>query len=241
MKNWIKILIIVPILSSCSEVNLGALDGILEVPETTSLTEAEVSGGLKEALSQGVNKAVTKASTENGFYQNPALFIAFPEEAIKVKETAMDLGLNQQVEKFEMTLNRAAEEASKQAAPIFLNAIKSMTIEDAFGILNGDEQSATDFLKRKTTAELTAAFSPKVDEAINKVELTKHWEPLVSKYNMSTLLTGKEPINEDLNGYITEKAIDGLFVHIASEEQLIRKDPKARATELLQKVFGSVK
>lgn len=115
-----------------------------------------------------------------------------------------------------------------------------MTIKDAFGILNGDEQAATDFLKRKTTTHLMVAFSPKVDEGINKVELIKYWVPLVNKYNMSALLTGKEPINEDLNGYITEKTIDGLFVHIATEEQLIRKDPKARATELLQKVFGSV-
>lgn len=120
MPNWIKN--VNPrafFLASCSKVNQGALDGILEVPETTSLTEGEVSGGLKEALFQGVNKAVMKASSENGFYQNPALFIAFPEEAIKVKKTAFDLGLNQQVDEFETTLNRAAEQASKQAAPIF--------------------------------------------------------------------------------------------------------------------------
>ncbi|MGB0423175.1 MAG: DUF4197 family protein, partial [Flavobacteriales bacterium] len=120
------------------------------------------------------------------------------------------------------------------------NQLIYVTIEDAFGILNGGDTAASDFLKRKTSAELTASFTPKVSDAINKVELTKHWEPLVSKYNLSTLLTGKEPINEDLTAYITEKAIDGLFVHITAEEKLIRKDPKARATDLLERVFGSI-
>ncbi|MEO0404996.1 MAG: DUF4197 domain-containing protein, partial [Bacteroidota bacterium] len=149
-------------LTACSEVNLGALNEILEAPagESAVLTEAEVGAGLKEALIQGVGNAVTKASAENGFYKNPALFIPFPEEAIKVKETALNLGLNSQVEQFEMTLNRAAEEASKEASAIFVDAVKSMTIEDAFGILNGGKTAATDFLKRKTTASLTAAFSP---------------------------------------------------------------------------------
>lgn len=241
MKKLIPFFSLLLILSSCSELNLGTLGEIIEAPSSTPLlTEAEVGSGLKEALVQGVSRSVNSASAQDGFLKNPLLFIAFPEEAIVVKEKALALGLDSQVNQFEMTLNRAAEEASKAAGPIFINAVQSMTIEDAFGILNGGETAATDFLKRKTTAQLTASFTPKVTDAINKVELTKYWEPLVSKYNMSTLLTGKEPVNEDLTSYITEKAIDGLFVHITAEEKLIRKDPQARATELLKKVFGSV-
>lgn len=241
MKNLVSILSLLLILTSCSELNLGALEDIIDVPTSTPvLTEAEVGKGLKEALVQGINRSVTSASAQDGFFKNPLLFIAFPEEALVVKEKALALGLDNQINQFEMTLNRAAEEASKAAGAIFVNAVQNMTIEDAFGILNGGETAATDFLKRKTTQELTNSFTPKVKDAINKVELTKHWEPLVSKYNMTTLLTGKEPVNEDLTSYITEKAIEGLFVHITAEEQLIRKDPKARATELLKKVFGSI-
>lgn len=241
MKKYIPFLALLIIFSSCSELNLGALEDIIEAPETPSLlSEAEVGNGLKEALLQGVGRSVDVASASDGFYKNPLLFIAFPEEANVVKEKALSLGLDAQVNQFEMTLNRAAEEASKSAGPIFIKAVQNMTIEDAFGILNGGETAATDFLKRKTTAELTQSFTPKVTDAINKVELTKHWQPLVSKYNMTTLLTGKEPVEEDLTAYITEKAIDGLFVHITAEERLIRKDPKARASELLERVFGSV-
>ena len=241
MKKYIPILALTLIFSSCSELNLGTLGEIIEPVETSPLlSEAEVGSGLKEALVQGVNRSVSSASAQDGFFKNPLLFIAFPEEANVVKEKALSLGLDAQVNQFEMTMNRAAEEASKAAAPIFISAVQNMTIEDAFGILNGSDSAASDFLKRKTSAELTASFTPKVTDAINKVELTKHWEPLVSKYNLSTLLTGKEPINEDLTAYITEKAIDGLFVHITAEEKLIRKDPKARATDLLERVFGSI-
>lgn len=229
-------------LASCSETTLKEItDVLLSEPETpNSLTSAEVSKGLKQALAIGVEMASERASAEDGFYKNPALYIPFPEEAIKVKQTATDLGLGSQVEQFELTLNRAAEEAAKEAAPIFLNAVASMTIEDAFGILEGGEHAATDYLKNKTTQELTSAFAPKVQAAIEEVKLTQYWEPLVNKYNTTTILTGAEPVNADLEGYITERAISGLFVHISAEEEKIRQDPAARVTELLERVFGSV-
>jgi hypothetical protein len=228
---------------SCSDLNLGELAE--SIPSTIPSQDAplsanEVGQGLKEALIQGVQKSVSLASVENGFYGNEALYIPFPEEAKKVKETALKFGLDTQVENFERTMNRAAEEASKSATTIFVNAVKNMSIEDAFSILNGDENAASNFLMSKTRTQLETAFSPKVQNAIEKVELTKYWEPLVSKYNLTTEFTGGSPVNEDLEGYITDRAIEGLFVHIRSEEKKIRENPAARASELLKRVFGSV-
>jgi hypothetical protein len=123
---------------------------------------------------------------------------------------------------------------------LFLNAIKNMSIADGFAILKGGNEAATNFLKEKTTADLVAAFSPIAKNSIEKVELTKYWGPLVSKYNLSTILTGKPKVNENLDQYVTTKAIDGLFVLMASEENKIRTDPIARVTDILKKVFGSL-
>jgi hypothetical protein len=176
---------------------------------------------------------------ENAFLQTPRLRIPFPEEAEKVKDTAEKLGLDRQVETFEENLNHAAEKAVAEATPIFVDAITSMTIEDAFSILNGGEHAATKFLRNKTESDLESAFRPKVQDAINQVELTKYWSPLVSAYNTSNMLTGGEDVNPDLTGYVTEKAMDGLFLLISEEEEKIREDPLARTTELLERVFGS--
>lgn len=215
----------------------GSLPGTGE--GTPSLTNDEVIAGLKEALRRGADLAASKASAVDGFYKNELLYIAFPEEAAVVKEKAIELGLQSQVDKFELTLNRAAEEAAKEAAPVFLNAIKGMTLEDGFRILNGSDTEATQFLKERTTAELISKFEPKVSAAIDKVELTKYWEPLVNAYNTATIFTGGEEINTDLQDYVTTRAIDGLFIHIATEEKNIRENPQARVTELLRRVFGS--
>jgi hypothetical protein len=148
--------------------------------------------------------------------------------------------MDSQVEKFETTLNRAAEEACKEALPIFKEAILTMSIQDAFGILNGGDGAATSYLKSKTTTALTSAFRPKVDAAISKVELTKYWDPMADKYNIAMGVTGGEKINSDLNAFVTDRAIVGLFTMVAKEENKIRKDPLARVTDILQKVFGSI-
>ena len=215
---------------------------ILEEPIATqpSLTNAEVISGLKEALKIGAEKAGDLASATDGFYKNELLFIPFPEEAQKVKETALQYGFGSQVEQFEMTLNRAAEEAAKEATPIFVNAISQMTVADGFAILNGEKDAATKYLKDKTTAELTEKFRPKVSQAIETVNLTAYWEPIITKYNTVNILTGGDDINPDLEAYVTERAIQGLFVHIEAEEAAIRENPQARVTELLEKVFGSL-
>jgi hypothetical protein len=225
---------------SCEQLsNIEGIGDLGSIGGSTALSNEEVISGLKEALSRGAEKAANLASVTDGFYKNQLLYIVFPEDAQRVKDKALALGLDAQVEKFELTLNRAAEEAAKEAAPVFLNAVKGMTVQDGFAILNGGENSATNFLKQKTTAELNSKFGPIVSQAIDKVELTKYWDPLANAYNATTLLTGGEKVETDLNAYVTGKAIDGLFVHIAAEEKNIRQNPQARVSELLKRVFGS--
>lgn len=203
------------------------------------LSTNEVASGLKEALVRGTDYAVNFSGVKDGFYKNPRLFIPFPAEAQKVKETAIKLGLSNQVNKFEETLNRAAEQAVMEAKPIFVNAITSMTVEDAFGLLKGGDNAATEYLRRKTSAELFNKFQPKVDQAVNQVELTKYWNPLANAYNSATQLTGGEKVDPDLTEYVTNRSIDGLFKLIADEEKQIRENPAARVSDLLKKVFGS--
>lgn len=207
---------------------------------TPALSNGEVISGLKEALSVGITNSVSLTSVTDGFLKNSAITLPFPEEAIKVKQKALDWGLDGQVEKFETTLNRAAEEATKEALPIFKDAILNMSIQDGFSILNGGEGAATKFLQDNTTSALVAAFSPKVEAAIANVKLTDYWNPIITKYNSAMTFTGGEKLNPDLNQYVTERAIQGLFHMVEQEENKIRKDPMARVTDILQKVFGSI-
>jgi len=207
---------------------------------TPQLTNTEVISGLKEALNVGIKNSVNLTSVTDGFLGNAAIRLPFPEDALKVKQKALDWGLSGQVDKFETTLNRAAEEATKEALPIFVDAITNMSISDGFTILNGGDGAATKFLKDQTTAKLVTAFSPKVEAAIAKVKLTEYWNPIITKYNSAMTLTGGEKLNPDLNKYVTEKAIAGLFLMVEQEENKIRKDPMARVSDILQKVFGSL-
>ncbi|MEX1189542.1 MAG: DUF4197 domain-containing protein [Bacteroidia bacterium] len=201
----------------------------------SSLSNDEVIRGLKEALNVGTNNATGKASRLDGFYKNSIIKIPFPPEARAVESAAKQFGMTKQVDNFVKTMNRAAEEASKEAAPIFINAVKGMTISDGLTILRGGDGAATNFLKGRTQAELTSKFSPIVKRAINKVQLTKYWNPIVSKYNR---IPGVRRQNPDLDKYVTEKALAGLFRLIADEENKIRKDPAARVSDILRKVFG---
>lgn len=207
---------------------------------TNSLTNAEVISGLKEALTVGITNSVNLTSVTDGFLKNSEIKLPFPQDAIKVREKALEWGLDGQVEKFETTLNRAAEEAAKEALPIFKNAIINMSVQDGFAILKGGDGAATKFLKDKTTVELVQAFSPKVSDAISKVKLTDYWDPIITKYNTAMNFTGGDKLNPDLNQYVTEKAIEGMFIMVAKEENKIRANPGARVTDLLQKVFGSL-
>jgi hypothetical protein len=207
---------------------------------TPALSNGEVISGLKEALQIGIKNSVNLTSVTDGFFKNSAIKLPFPEDAIKVKQKAIDLGMGSQVEKFELTLNRAAEDATKAALPIFADAITNMTIQDGFKILNGGDGAATKYLRDNTTAKLTAAFAPKVAESINKVKLTEYWNPIITKYNSVMTITGGQKMNPDLNAFVTERAILGLFKLVEQEENKIRKDPMARVTDILVKVFGSI-
>ena len=201
----------------------------------SSLTNEEVIKGLKEALTVGTNKSTASASVKDGFNKNPKIKIPFPPEAIKVKNTVETLGMKPQVDKFVLTLNRAAEEASKEAAPVFINAVKSMTVSDGFSILKGADNAATKYLNDKTSVELRQKFKPIVQRAIQKVEVTKYWKPIITRYNK---VPGTNNVNPDLEEYVTLKAIEGLFTLLAEEELKIRKDPAARISDILKKVFG---
>ena len=204
------------------------------------LTNEEVISGLKEALNVGIKNAVNLSSVTDGFLKNDIIRLPFPPDAIKVREKALNFGLSKQVETFEETLNRAAEEATKKALPIFIDAIKNMTVSDGFSILKDGEGAATKFLKTQTSNQLVIAFAPVVKEATTKVQLTAYWNPIITRYNSAMSLSGGQKLNPDLDAYITQKAIDGLFYLVEVEENKIRKDPIARVSDILVKVFGSL-
>ena len=229
-------------LHSCDVAKQVAGEILLPTEGTEAgLTNMEVISGLKEALGVAINNSTSLTSKLDGFNANNLIKLPFPQDAIEVKNFLKDKGLFQtQVSNFETTLNRAAEDASSKAAPIFLDAIKNMSIADGFAILKGGDGAATNFLKDKTTAKLIEAFSPVAKNSIEKVELTKYWNPIVTKYNLLNTLTGKKAINPDLDQYVTNKAVSGLFTMMSLEENKIRKDPVARVSDILKKVFGSL-
>ncbi|NML23354.1 DUF4197 domain-containing protein [Pseudoflavitalea sp. G-6-1-2] len=201
----------------------------------TGLSNGDIIAGLKEALSVGAQRSSNQLSAMDGFFKNAAIKILLPQEAQKVEKTMRDLGMGNLVDKAILSLNRAAEDAATSAAPIFINAIKSITITDALGILRGSDTAATSFLRGRTTTALTNAFRPVIDKSLAKVNATKYWSDVFTAYNQFAA----KKINPDLAGYVTEKALGGIFYQVGLEEQAIRKDPVARTTEILKKVFGS--
>lgn len=241
MKKLYAVLILGVFLMGCGVVDISSLPtATTPSPVKPQLTNDEVIKGLKEALTVGIKNAVDSSAVLDGFLKNPEIRLPFPPDAMKVKEKALNLGMQGQVEKFETTLNRAAEEAVKEALPIFKNAILNMSIQDGFGILKGGNGAATKFLKDKTSDSLAVAFLPKVKNATSKVQLTSYWNPIITKYNAAVALTGGEKINPDLDAYVTQLAIQGLFKLVEKEENKIRKDPGARVTDLLMKVFSNI-
>lgn len=214
----------------------GIISGITGIGNSGSLTNTDISSGLKEALQIGASNAAKKLSIADGFFGNAALKILMPPEAQKIEKTLRSVGMGKQVDDAILSMNRAAENASQSAAPIFVNAIKGMTITDAVGILKGNDTAATSYLRGKTTSQLTDAFKPVIQESLDKVNATSYWSTLMSAYNAIPFVS---KINTDLAGYVTDKALSGMFLTVSQEEKNIRKDPVAQTTDILKKVFGN--
>ncbi len=212
--------------------SLGTINDILGGDE---LTTDQVASGLKEALINGISNGSAKASKVDGYFKNPKIKIPFPPDVQKVETKLRQIGLDKQVDDFVMTLNRGAEQAAKEAKPIFVSAIKSMTIQDAWGILKGEEDAATQYLTRTTSDQLKLKFQPIVEKALNSTNATRYYTDIISTYNKVPFVDKVDP---DLNNYATNKAIEGLFYLVAQEEKKIREDPLARTSDLLKRVFA---
>jgi hypothetical protein len=196
----------------------------------------EIGNALKQALQQGTGKSADQLSAVNGFFGNAAVKILFPPEAKKVEKTLRGMGLNKLCDNVILSLNRAAEDAAKEAKPIFLDAIKKMSLQDVTGILMGQPDAATQYFKRTTTIALAAKFKPVIQGSLNKTGATKYYGTAAGEYNKLPFV---KHLNPDISDYATQKTIDGLFVEIAQEELKIRQNlPAARSTPLLQKVFA---
>jgi hypothetical protein len=218
--------------TSCTSQQIaGVLGSITGVP----LTKEEISKALKDALIQGVMKGTGLASQDGGYFNNALIKIPFPKDAEKVAAKLRDLGLGSEVDRFVKTLNRGAEQAAKEAAPIFRSAITSMSIQDAYGILKGDKDAATQYLIRATTEQLKAKFKPIVSKNLAKVNATRYYGELVGKYNQIPFVKN---VNPELDDYATEMAIEGLFKLVAEEESNIRSTISARSSDLMKKVFA---
>jgi len=235
--------IVLPLLLLSSVVSFGQggllkkASGLLNQAKGGSLSNDEIIAGLKDALTVGAQNSATKLSAVDGFFANAAIKVLMPPEAKKVESTLRSVGMGKMVDDAILSMNRAAEEASKSAAPIFVDAVKKMSFQDAMGILRGADTAATGYLRSKTLPALTSAFRPVIETALQKVNATKYWTDVITAYNK--LPTTFNKINPDLSGWVTERSLGGLFFQVAQEEQKIRKDPAARVTETLKKVFGS--
>lgn len=205
--------------------------------DLSSLTSSQISSGLKEALSMGVTEGVKKLGVTDGFYKNEMVKILMPEKLRKIDTTLRSIGLGSLADQGVKLLNRAAEDAVTEAAPIFASAITSMTITDAKNILLGSDNAATSYLQTKTQSQLFSAFEPKVQASLGKVGADTVWKNIISKYNTFT----GQAVTTDLNEYVTTETINGVFKMVAEKESGIRNNSALRTTSLLEKVFGAVK
>lgn len=203
---------------------------------STKLSEEEVAKGLKEALTKGIEKGVAKLSKPDGYLKDLEIKILMPKEAKTVEEKLRSIGQGKLVDDAIESMNRAAEDAANGAKDIFVNAIKELTLKDVMNILHGEDNAATKYLENQTREQLIEKFKPIIKASLEKTGATKYWKTVFTTYNKIPLV---KKINPDLVSHVTKKAIDGLFIQIAKEEKEIRKNPAARVTDLLKKVFGS--
>jgi hypothetical protein len=203
----------------------------------SGLSNSDIIKGLKEALAVGTRNAVSVLNAKDGYLKNPAVKLLFPADAQRAADKLREIGMGSLVDKFEVSLNRAAEDAAIEGQKIFVNAILQMSFADAKGILQGGNGAATKYFKDKTTSQLYASFSPKIKTSLDKGNVTKYWSDITSTYNKIPFV---EKVNTDLTAYATNKAMDGLFLKVEEEENKIRLNPAARITDILKKVFGSL-
>jgi len=197
----------------------------------------EMIGGLKEALNIGVSKGADNVSKTDGYFKNAVIKVLMPPEAKEVETKLRSLGMGNLVDDAILRMNRAAEQAGPKAKPIFVDAIKSMSIVDAVNIIKGPQDGATQYLKKSTSVQLTSAFKPIIQQELDKTEATKYWKQVFDTYNKIPFVT---KVNSDLPSYVTQKALDGLFYMVAQEEAKIRKDPVGTASALIQKIFSGL-
>jgi len=209
----------------------------LKLPAGTGITDAEAAQGIREALKQGVDKGISFLNKTDGFFGNEAYKLFLPPDAKKIESALRTIGLGNMVDKAILQINRGAEDAVGYAKPIFVDAIKEMTISDAINIVRGPSDAATNYFRQKTTEKLIVAFTPVIKNSLDKVSATKYYADVVNSYN--SLPTTFNKINPDLPSYVVGKAVDALFDRIAKEEANIRQNPVARTTEILKKVFGT--
>jgi hypothetical protein len=220
-------------------VNNANTGGIYNPSQVATPSTLEMISGLRQALELGTDKSTSQLSAVNGFFGNTAIKLLFPPEAQKAENTLRKLGFNKLCDNVILSLNRAAEDAAGKAKPIFVSAIKQMTIQDVTSILlGGSKDAATNYFKRVTTSQLTEQFKPVIHTSLSNVGATRYYTQLATQYNKIPLVFNK--LNPDLDAYVTQKAIDGLFYRIALEELSIRTNLSSRTTPLLQKVFGYV-
>jgi hypothetical protein len=227
----ILILAVAISLSSCAEMQ----QVLNQLPQTQGIGGVDIAGGLKEALNNGISKQVTKLTAVDGFYRNEAVKILLPEELRKVDAGLRKIGLSSLADEGLKVLNRAAEDAVKEATPIFVDAVRNMTFMDAKSILMGNQSSATTYLQNSTSTALYGKFNPVIKNSFTKVGADKVWTNIITKYNSIPLVN---KVNPDLTDYVTNQAMIGVFKMVAVEEKNIRTNLSARTSVLLQKVFA---
>ncbi len=227
------------ILLFCALLSLASCETLSNLPGAsgaTSVTEFEAAQGIREALDQGIGRGISVLNKSDGFLGNAAYKVLLPPEAQKIENTLRQLGMGGMVDKAILQINRAAEDAVGYARPIFLDAIRDMTIADAISIIKGPRDGATQYFRQKTSEKLAAAFSPIVKGSLDKFSATKYYGDVVSTYNNFPTTLNK--LNPDLPSYVVDMAVNALFDQIATEEANIRANPLARTTQILKKVFG---
>jgi len=224
------------LLMNCEAQLIKDLKKMVQPSASDKLTEEEAASGIREALIKGTTTGVETVSKLDGYFKNPEIKIPFPPEAKEMEQKLRAVGLGNKVDEAVLSINRAAEDAAVAARPIFISAIKNLTLRDVFNIVKGEKDAATRYLKKNTSQQLAVQFRPKIETSLEKVDATKYWDDVITSYNKIPFVN---KMNPDLAEYVTEKAIEGLFVMIAREEENIRKNPVARTTELLRKVFGN--